>query len=43
MTTVGSLVSALVIAELAITEPGKAPVARALDSAASPRARILSS
>jgi len=38
MTTVGGLVSALVIAELAITEPGKAPVARALDSNASPRA-----
>jgi hypothetical protein len=35
MTTVGGLVSALVIAELAITEPGNAPIARALDSGAS--------
>jgi hypothetical protein len=32
MTTVGGLVSALVIAELAITKPGEAPVARALIS-----------
>jgi uncharacterized membrane protein len=32
MTTVGGLVSALVIAELAITKPGEAPVARALSS-----------
>jgi hypothetical protein len=32
MTTVGGLVSALVIAELAITKPGEAPVARALGS-----------
>jgi len=38
MTTVGGLVSALVIAELAITKPGEAPVARALDATASPRA-----
>ena len=38
MTTVGGLVSALVIAELAITQPGKAPVARALSATASPRA-----
>jgi hypothetical protein len=30
MTTVGGLVSALVIAELAVTKPGEAPVARAL-------------
>jgi hypothetical protein len=37
MTTVGGLVSALVIAELAITKPGEAPVARALDPAASSR------
>ena len=35
MTTVGGLVSALVIAELAITKPGEAPVARALDPSAS--------
>jgi len=34
LSTVGGLVSALVIAELAITKPGEAPVARALDSAA---------
>jgi hypothetical protein len=38
MTTVGGLVSALVIAELAITQPGQAPVARALGSEASPTA-----
>src|SRR6185503_3947591 len=38
MTTVGGLVSALVIAELAITEPGKAPVARALHSHATHKA-----
>jgi len=35
MTTVGGLVSALVIAELAITKPGEAPVARALAASAS--------
>lgn len=39
MTTVGGLVSALVIAELAITPPGEAPVARALDASASGRAK----
>jgi hypothetical protein len=38
MTTVGGLVSALVIAELAITQPGEAPVARALGASASARA-----
>jgi hypothetical protein len=38
MTTVGGLVSALVIAELAITKPGEAPVARALAATASARA-----
>jgi hypothetical protein len=32
LSTVGGLVSALVIAELAITKPGEAPVARALDT-----------
>lgn len=32
MTTIGGLVSALVIAELAITKPGEAPMARALAS-----------
>jgi len=37
MTTVGGLVSALVIAELAITQPGEAPVARALGATASAR------
>ena len=35
MTTIGGLVSALVIAELAITKPGEAPVSRALDATAS--------
>ncbi len=35
LSLIGGLVSALVIAELAITEPGKAPVARVLDSDAS--------
>lgn len=38
MTTVGGLVSALVIAELAITKPGEAPVARALQPSSSTRA-----
>jgi hypothetical protein len=33
MSTVGGLVSALVIAELAVTEPGKPPAARALTAA----------
>jgi hypothetical protein len=36
MTTVGGLVSALVIAELAVTNPGEAPVARALRSGDGP-------
>jgi hypothetical protein len=36
MTTVGGLVSALVIAELAVTKPGEAPVARALRSGDGP-------
>jgi hypothetical protein len=35
LTLIGGLVSALVIAELAITAPGQAPMARALDSTAS--------
>jgi len=35
MTTVGGLVSALVIAELAVTKPGEAPMARVIDAAAS--------
>jgi hypothetical protein len=35
LTLIGGLVSALVIAELAITVPGQAPMARALDSSAS--------
>jgi hypothetical protein len=38
MSTVGGLVSALVIAELAVTKPGEAPVARALGAAPTPRA-----
>jgi hypothetical protein len=37
LSTVGGLVSALVIAELAITEPGKAPGARLLPATPSPR------
>jgi hypothetical protein len=37
LSTVGGLVSALVIAELAITEPGKAPAARLLPATPSPR------
>ncbi|MBA3270871.1 MAG: hypothetical protein H0T71_10195 [Acidobacteria bacterium] len=36
LSTVGGLVSALVIAELAITKPGEAPVARALEMTPSP-------
>ncbi len=35
LTLVGGLVSALVIAELAITKPGEQPMARALDSGTS--------
>ena len=35
LTLVGGLVSALVIAELAITKPGEAPMARTLDATAS--------
>jgi hypothetical protein len=35
LTTIAGLVSALVIAELAITQPGKSPVARALAPSAS--------
>lgn len=35
ITTIGGLVSALVIAELAVTEPGTAPVARALGASRS--------
>jgi hypothetical protein len=37
LSTVGGLVSALVIAELAITAPGKAPAARLLPATPSPR------
>lgn len=42
MTTVGGLVSALVIAELAITEPGEVPAARAVgpQDDMSPRVRL---
>lgn len=36
MSLVGGLVSALVIAELAVTKPGEAPVARAIGGDASP-------
>ena len=39
MTLTGGLVSALVIAELAITPPGSAPVARALDTDSSKLAK----
>jgi hypothetical protein len=35
LTLIGGLVSALVIAELAITAPGQVPMARALDSSSS--------
>src|SRR5205807_1256205 len=38
ITTVGGLVSALVISELALTPPGKPPGARLLNKEASPRA-----
>lgn len=38
MTTIGGLVSALVIAELAITKPGEAPMARALNAQPSAKA-----
>lgn len=38
MNTVGGLVSALVIGELAITKPGEAPVARALEARPSAKA-----
>lgn len=38
MTTVGSLVSALVISELAITKPGDAPLARVFLTVSTPKA-----
>lgn len=38
MTTIGGLVSALVIAELAITKPGEVPMARALNAQPSAKA-----
>lgn len=38
LSLIAGLIAALVIAELAITKPGEAPVARALASTASPRA-----
>lgn len=41
LTVIGGLVSALVIAELAVTKPGDAPVARALGANASDRAKSL--
>ena len=41
LSIVGGLVSALVIAELAITRPGEAPAARALDDTASQRAKLI--
>jgi hypothetical protein len=41
MATVGGLVSALVIAELAITEPGKTPAARVLDNNPSEQAKSI--
>jgi ABC-type thiamin/hydroxymethylpyrimidine transport system permease subunit len=40
ITLIGGLVSALVIAELAITAPGQAPMARALDTKSSPRTQL---
>jgi hypothetical protein len=39
LSTVGGLVSALVIAELAVTKPGEAPVARVLAADASERSK----
>jgi hypothetical protein len=41
LAVVGGLVSALVIAELAITKPGEAPVARVLPSYASPTSKTV--
>lgn len=41
LNVIAGLVSALVIAELAITQPGQAPVARVLADDASPRARTI--
>ncbi len=41
LAVVGGLVSALVIAELAITKPGEAPVARVLPPYASPRTKTI--
>jgi hypothetical protein len=41
LSIVGGLVSALVIAELAITKPGEPPAARALDDTASHRAKLI--
>jgi hypothetical protein len=41
LAVVGGLVSALVIAELAITKPGEAPVARVLPHYASPRSKTI--
>lgn len=39
LTVIGGLVSALVIAELALTKPGQVPAARALDPNATPQAK----
>ena len=41
LTVIGGLVSALVIAELAITQPGEAPVARALSDNATDRSKFI--
>src|SRR5438034_4856103 len=41
MTTIGGLVTALVIAELAITAPGELPAARVLGTTPSPRAQTI--
>jgi hypothetical protein len=41
LTVIGGLVSALVIAELAITKPGEVPVARVLSRTASPVSRTV--
>ncbi len=41
MSIIGGLVSALVIAELAVTRPGEAPGARLLDENPTPRATLI--
>jgi hypothetical protein len=41
LTVIGGLVSALVIAELAITNPGEAPIARVLSDSATPLSKTV--